>query len=53
MVMFGLFIASAWPDPTFRNELAWVHLAVALVMFAVYRTKIAETLKAPFDRPKH
>ena len=53
MVMFGLFIASAWPNPTFRNELAWVHLAVALVMFGVYRTKIAETLKAPFDRPKH
>ena len=53
MVMFGLFIASAWPDPAFRNELAWVHLAVALVMFGVYRTKIAETLKAPFDRPKH
>ena len=52
VVMLGLFLVSVVPDETFRNELGFVHLAIALVYFYINREKIMPTLKAPFSKPK-
>ncbi|NBW73018.1 MAG: sodium:proton exchanger [Microbacteriaceae bacterium] len=52
VLMLGLFLVSVVPDETFRNELGFVHLAIALVYFYINREKIVPTLKAPFRKPK-
>jgi hypothetical protein len=52
VITLSLFLFSVIPDETFRVYLGYVHLAVAIGYFWVYRDQVVPTLKAVANRVK-